>query len=146
MTLLFFFRSLSFLCVCCRCVVLLFVSLLPSLLRVLIVFTCVRREDSNLWRFLTTWYWYKEDCCGTQVWSLDHLRGVECNPWPKEVTTTWSRHWSNHGKNRCISCPFTYVINVFLSSLLTCNIAPKFHIHLKGAIKWRGLFASLLSS
>jgi hypothetical protein len=38
---------------------------------------------------------YKEDICGTQVWSLDHLRGIECNPWPKEVTTTWSRHWPN---------------------------------------------------
>jgi hypothetical protein len=32
-------------------------------------------------------YWYKEDNSGTQVWSSDHLRGVECNPWPKEVNT-----------------------------------------------------------
>jgi hypothetical protein len=38
----------------------------------------------------------KEENCGTQGWSLDHLRGIECNPWPKEVTTTWSRHWPNH--------------------------------------------------
>jgi hypothetical protein len=29
------------------------------------------------------------DNCGTQSLSLDHLRGIECNPWPKEVTTTW---------------------------------------------------------
>jgi hypothetical protein len=40
--------------------------------------------------------WDKEENHGTQVWSLDHLRGVECNPWPKEVTTMWSRHWPNH--------------------------------------------------
>jgi hypothetical protein len=39
----------------------------------------------------------KEENHGTQSWSLDHLRGIECNPWPKEVTTTWSRHWPNHG-------------------------------------------------
>jgi hypothetical protein len=31
----------------------------------------------------------EEDNCGTQSWSLDDLRGIECNPWPKEVTTTW---------------------------------------------------------
>jgi hypothetical protein len=31
----------------------------------------------------------EEDNYGTQSWSLDHLRGIECNPWPKEVTTTW---------------------------------------------------------
>jgi hypothetical protein len=63
---------------------------------------------SNLWRFLTTRFWYKEDIVGTQVWSLDHLRGVECNHWQKEVTTTWSRHWSNHDKSRCVTRPFTY--------------------------------------
>jgi hypothetical protein len=34
---------------------------------------------------------------GTQSRSLDHLRGIECNPWPNEDTTTWSRHWPNHG-------------------------------------------------
>jgi hypothetical protein len=47
----------------------------------------------------------KEDNCGTQSWSLDHLRGIECNPWPKEVTTTWSRHWPNHRINHCVLCP-----------------------------------------
>jgi hypothetical protein len=51
--------------------------------------------------------WEKEENCGTQVWSLDHLRGIECNPLPKEVTTTWSRHWPNHGiKSRCLLCDF----------------------------------------
>jgi hypothetical protein len=74
-------------------------------------------RDSNLWRFLTTGYWYKEDNCGTQVWPLDHLRGVECNPWLKEVTTTWSRHWPNHDKNRCVSCPF-YLLRLLSSWVL----------------------------
>jgi hypothetical protein len=45
----------------------------------------------------------EEDNCGTQSWSLDHFRGIECNPWPKGVTTTWSRHWPNHGINH-VSC------------------------------------------
>jgi hypothetical protein len=50
---------------------------------------------------------YKEENCGTQVWSLDHLRGVECNPWLKEVTTMWSRHWSNQRKkSSCLLCIF----------------------------------------
>jgi hypothetical protein len=38
------------------------------------------------------------------------------------------------------------VITILLSPLLTCNIAPKFNTHIKGAIKWRVIFASLLSS
>jgi hypothetical protein len=89
---------------------------------------------------MTKGYWYKEDNCGTQVWSLDHLRGVECNPWPKEVTTTWSRHWPNHGKNRYVPCPF-YLLRLLSSwaIILSCNIAPKFNSHLKGAMKWRVL-------
>jgi hypothetical protein len=47
----------------------------------------------------------EEDNYGTQSWSLDHLRGIECNPWPKEVTTMWNRHWPNHGINHCVLCP-----------------------------------------
>jgi hypothetical protein len=98
MTLSFWFvRSLFCLCACYWCVVFLCMSLLPSFLR----FDC-----NHLWRFLTAGYWYKEDNCGTQVWSLDHLRGVECNPWPKKVTTTWSGHWPNNDKNCCVSCLF----------------------------------------
>jgi hypothetical protein len=95
---------------------------------------------TNLWRFLTKGYWYKEDNCGTQVWSLNHLRGVECNPWPKEVTTMWTRHWLNHGKNRYVPCPF-YLFRLLPSwaIILSCNIVPKFNTHLKGTIKWRVL-------
>jgi hypothetical protein len=37
------------------------------------------------------------------------------------------------------------VILVFLSSLLSCNIAPKFNTHLKGAIKRRVLSLYLSS-
>jgi hypothetical protein len=46
----------------------------------------------------------KEENSGTQSWSLDHLRGIECNPCPKEVTTTWSRHWPNHRIKIIVSC------------------------------------------
>jgi hypothetical protein len=81
----------------------------------------------------------KEDNCGTQVWSLDPFRGVECNPWPKEVTTMWSRHWPNHGKIVVSLVHFTCATTIFLSSLLTCIIAPKFNTHLKRAINWRVL-------
>jgi hypothetical protein len=50
----------------------------------LLCFSCnklVRAKGSNLWRFpaygrKTT----KEDSHGTQSRSLDHLRGIECNP------------------------------------------------------------------
>jgi hypothetical protein len=77
-------------------------------------------RDSDLWRFLTTKNWYKEDNCGTQV-SLDHLRGIDCNPWPKEVTTTWSRHWPNYEiKSSCLLSIYFIAIIVFLS----------YHIHL----------------
>jgi hypothetical protein len=44
----------------------------------------------------------------TQPLSSDLKIKLECNSWPKEVTTRWSMHWPNHGKNRCISCPFYY--------------------------------------
>jgi hypothetical protein len=74
----------------------------------LIVINIVRVRGSNLWRFLTKGnIWYKEENRGTQGWSLNHLRGIECNPWPKEVTTTWSRHWPNHEiKSPCLLCHF----------------------------------------
>jgi hypothetical protein len=86
--------------------------------------------------------WYKEEQCGTQVSSLDHLRGVECNPWPKEVTTTWSRHWANHRiKSLCLMC--IYFIAIVCVFIVTLVIAPKFDTHLKGAIKWRVLFLSI---
>jgi hypothetical protein len=68
----------------------------------------------------------KEENCGTQGWSLDHLRGIECNPWPKEVTTTWSRHWLNHGiKSPSLLCHL--LCDWFLlssSHLITCDIVP----------------------
>jgi hypothetical protein len=86
-------------------------------------------------------YWYKEDNRGIQHWTLDRLRGVEYNPWPMEVTTTWSRHWANHVKNHRVTCPF-YLLLLLISRVLifTCNITPKFNNHPKGAIKWRIIF------
>jgi hypothetical protein len=58
---------------------------------------------------------------GTQVWSLDHLRGVECNPWPKEVTTTCSRHWPNHGmKSSCLV--HFFIVIVFFHRVLTYSL------------------------
>jgi hypothetical protein len=98
------------------CVLLLQCALLcvftPLLTSVLIVIICVRRERLQFVEIPHNGYWYKEDNCGTQVWSLDHLRGVECNPWPKEVTTMWSRHWPNHDKNHYVSCLFWLLLSL----------------------------------
>jgi hypothetical protein len=67
--------------------------------------------------------WEKEESCGTQVWSSDHLRGIECNPWPKKVTTTWSRHWPNHGiKVLCHLC-ISLVWLSFFHRVLTYSLA-----------------------
>jgi hypothetical protein len=84
-----------------------------------IAINIVRVRGSNLRRFLTNEnISYKEENCGTQGWSLEHLRGIECNPWSKEVTTTWSRHWSNHGiKSPCLLCHFFIVIDFYLRVL-----------------------------
>jgi hypothetical protein len=68
---------------------------------------------------------YREEYRDTQVWSLDHLRGVKCNPWLKEVTTTWSRLWPNHRK--IVVCIVYFTLLWFLSSLaliLHLHIAP----------------------
>jgi hypothetical protein len=46
----------------------------------LLVINFVRVKDSNLWIFLTKGILEKRKNCGTQVLSLDHLRGIECNP------------------------------------------------------------------
>jgi hypothetical protein len=91
----------------------------------LILITCKVWETPTCGDSSQTGLNYKEDICGTQVWSLDCLKGVECNPWPKEVTITWSRHWPNHGKNRCATCLFTFLW--LLSSwvlIFTWNIVP----------------------
>jgi hypothetical protein len=66
--------------------------------------------------------WEMEENRGTQVWSLDHLRGVEFNPWPKEVTTTWSRHWPNHGIKSSSLVHLSIVI-VFFYRVLTYSLA-----------------------
>jgi hypothetical protein len=83
----------------------------------------------------------KEENRRTQVWSLDHLRGIECNPWSKEVTTTWSRHWRTTGQNHRVPCAIFYCDWFFFlsSHLITCAIVPKFYTHYKGTIKWRVL-------
>jgi hypothetical protein len=68
---------------------------------------------------------YKKENCGTQVWYLDHLRWVECNPWSKEVTTTWRYALAEPRENSMSLVHFTLL--QFLSSLVlnsTCDIAP----------------------
>jgi hypothetical protein len=47
-------------------------------------------------------------------------------------------------KNRRVSCPF-YLLRLLSSWVIifTCNIAPMFNTHPKGAIKWRVLFSPL---
>jgi hypothetical protein len=50
--------------------------------------------------------------------SLDHLKGVECNPVRWEATT-WTRQVfylaEPRDKNRCVNC-FYYCVNVFTST------------------------------
>jgi hypothetical protein len=106
---------LSFTCVRdVDALVLLCVFLLAPYSCALIEIICVRRERLQLVEIPHKGIWYKEEQRGTQVWSLDHLRGVECNPWPKEVTTTWSRHWPNHMiKSPCLLCIFFIALVIF---------------------------------
>jgi hypothetical protein len=117
--------ALSLACVCVVVMIVLLHVYSTSPYSVLIEITCVRRERLQLVEIPHKHDWIIRKTCGTQVWSLDHLTRVECNPWPKEVTTTWSWHWPNHGKNHCVSCPFSLLW--LLSSwvlIVTWNIAP----------------------
>jgi hypothetical protein len=136
---------LSFACVCgVAALVLLCVFILPPYSRALIEIIYVRRERLQLVEIPHKGIWYKEEQCGTQIWSLDQLRGVECNSWPKEITTMWSRHWPNHGiKSPCLLCIFLIVIVVFHEfSYFTCIVVRKFNTHIQGTMKWRVLFSS----
>jgi hypothetical protein len=49
---------------------------------VFFVINLVRARGSNLWRFLANGKRYKEEKSWYSSWSLDHLKGVECNPRP----------------------------------------------------------------
>jgi hypothetical protein len=49
---------------------------------VFFVINLVRARGSNLWRFLANGKAYKEEKSWYSSWSLDHLKGVECNPRP----------------------------------------------------------------
>jgi hypothetical protein len=65
-------------CVCCS-----FVCVAPQPYScAFIVIFVVRVRDPNLWRFLTNGKRYKEEKLWYSSWSLDHLKGVECNPRP----------------------------------------------------------------
>jgi hypothetical protein len=76
--------ALFFTCVCgLAAFVLLCVLLIHSLLLFLIVIIlCKVWETPTCGDSSQTGKYYKEDNCGTQVWSMDHLGGVECNPRP----------------------------------------------------------------
>jgi hypothetical protein len=131
-------------CVLLLQIKLLCVFLLPPYSCALIEIICVRRERLQLVEIPHKGIWYKEENHGTQVWSLDHFRGVKCNPWSKEITTTWSRHWPNHGiKSPCLLCIYFIVIVVFQEfSFFTWIVVPKFNTHIQGTVKWRVLFSS----
>jgi hypothetical protein len=111
-------------CVVIASLVLVCVSIPFLILVVYLWSNFVRVRDSNLWIFLKKGILEKkEENRGTQVRSLDHLRGVECNPWPKEFTTTWSRHWPNHGiKSPCHLC-ISLVCLSFFHRVLTYSLA-----------------------
>jgi hypothetical protein len=56
---------------------------LPSLTSVLsFVIIIVRARGSKLWRFLANGRKTKKEKSWYSSWSLDHLKGVECNPRP----------------------------------------------------------------
>jgi hypothetical protein len=87
------------------------VCFFPFLALVLcVVINFVRVRGSNLWRFLTNGkttirkkLWYSSG-------SLDHLKGVECNPRPlgrHNVEVGKCYTWPNHGiKSSCLLCRF----------------------------------------
>jgi hypothetical protein len=124
--------------------ILLRVILLHPYYCTLIEIICVKRERLQLVEIPHKGIWYKEEQSGTQVWSLDHLRGVECSPLLKEDTTTWSRHWPNHGiKSLCLLCiSFIAIVYSKEFSYFTCVVVPKFNTHIQGIIKWRVIFSS----
>ena len=92
----------AFVCVCCCDCALVYVFHSLPYSKFDCDHLCKVVIDSKLVEIPRKYIWCKEDIRGAQLWSLDHLSGVECNPWPKEVTTTWSRPWPNHGKNCCL--------------------------------------------
>jgi hypothetical protein len=91
-----FIRAQVLACVCAYCCGFVCVATHPYSCAFTLIFV-VRARDSNLWRFLangkrdkqrrTPWY---------SSWSLDHLKGVECNPRPL------GRHNVEVGK--CYTC------------------------------------------
>jgi hypothetical protein len=71
------------------------------------VINLVRAKGSNLWRFLANGKRYKEEKSWYSSWSLDHLKGIECNPRPlgrHNVEVGKCYTWPNHGINHCVSC------------------------------------------
>jgi hypothetical protein len=128
-------------CVCCDSCVCLF----PSLTLVLcVLINLVRVWGSNLWRFLTNGKtgirkkpWYSSG-------SLDHLKGVECNPRPlgrHNVEVGKCYTWPNHGiKSPCLlCCSFVWLVSSLEFSLNHMCYCSKFNTHSKGTIKWRVL-------
>ena len=76
--------ALFFTCVCglAEFVLLCVFLLLPLLLFVIVIILCKEWETPTCGDSSQKGTYDKEDNCGTQVWSLDYLRGVECNPRP----------------------------------------------------------------
>jgi hypothetical protein len=110
--------------------VLVCVSFPPLLLWFFIVINIVRVRGSNLWRFLTNGKqllerkpWYSSE-------SMDHLKGVECNPrvlGHHNVEVGKCSTWRNHGiKSPCILCLFSLwlvsILEFSLNHLCYCSI------------------------
>jgi hypothetical protein len=105
---------LCFFCMLLLCCVLLCVITHSLTLILIVTMLCRAWETPTCGDLSQTESRYKEEYSDTQVWSLDHLRGVECNPWPEEVTTR-SRLWPNHGK--FVVCLVHFTLLRFMSSL-----------------------------
>jgi hypothetical protein len=107
------------------------VCFFPSLTLVLcVVINFVRVRGSNLWRFLTN----RKTTIRKKLWyssgSLDHLKGVECNPRPlgcHNVEVGKCYTWPNHGiKSPCLLChSFVWLVSSLefsLNHLCYCSL------------------------
>jgi hypothetical protein len=141
-----FLHSLLGLCACCWCdCVLVCVFLLPSLLHFDCKQLCKAWETPVCGDSSQRDCWYKEDIVALKfdLWIT----------WEGLNATLDLRRSPQHGvsiRQTTVKIVVSLVslfimITIFLSYLLSYNIAPKFNTHLKGAVKRRVLSLSLYS-
>jgi len=131
-----FAMTLAFMCVSLSLILVVFIGI-----------NLVRVRDSNLWRLLTKGVLEKRK-------KIVVLKSDLWITWEKLSAILDRRRSPQRGVGigrtmikMVVSCPF-YLLQLLSSWVLifSCNIAPKFNTHLKGAIKWRVFPSSLFSS